>query len=74
MAMGGFSGGDDALTVEQLKAYVANGQLRYVLLGGEDGGFRGSASIDQWVTTHGTQVTSAGGGTLYDLAGALKES
>jgi 4-amino-4-deoxy-L-arabinose transferase-like glycosyltransferase len=74
MAMGGFSGGDDALTVEQLEAYVANGRLRYILLGdGRDGGFRDSSAIDAWVTKHGTPVTSVDGG-LYDLAGAVSES
>jgi hypothetical protein len=74
MAMGGFSGGDDALTVEQLEAYVANGQLRYILLGdGRSGGFRDSSAIDAWVIKHGTPVTSVDGG-LYDLAGAVSES
>ena len=73
MATGGFSGGDDALTVDQLKAYVAQGQLRYIVLGGQgrggpDGG--GSSQMSQWVQDHGTVVTVVGNGTLYDLAGA----
>ena len=74
MAMGGFSGGDDALSLEQLEAYVANGQLRYILLSdGRSGGFRDSSAIDAWVIKHGTPVTSVDGG-LYDLAGAVSES
>ena len=35
MSMGGFTGGDPAPTLAQLKAYVASGRLRYVAVGGE---------------------------------------
>ena len=43
MAMGGFSGSDPTPTVGQLKAYVASGELRYVIVGGggPGGGFGG---------------------------------
>jgi hypothetical protein len=34
MAMGGFNGSDPAPTVAQLERMVAEGQIRYVLLGG----------------------------------------
>jgi hypothetical protein len=34
MSMGGFNGSDATPTLQQLKAYVASGQLRYVLVGG----------------------------------------
>lgn len=62
------------LTVEQLEAYVADGKLRYIVLGDRgNGGGRGSSAIDAWVTAHGTPVTSVDGG-LYDLAGAVNES
>ncbi len=46
MAMGGFTGSDDVPTLEQLQAYVASGQLRYVLLSGSGAGSgaRGGAS------------------------------
>ncbi|HJW21848.1 MAG TPA: glycosyltransferase family 39 protein [Candidatus Limnocylindrales bacterium] len=37
MAMGGFTGSDPAPTLEQLRAYVASGELRYVLVGGRFG-------------------------------------
>jgi 4-amino-4-deoxy-L-arabinose transferase-like glycosyltransferase len=40
LPMGGFSGGDPAPTLAQLKALVASGKLRYVL-GGGAGGFGG---------------------------------
>ena len=71
MAMGGFNGGDPAPTLEQLQAYVASGQLRYILLGGQGGGPNDSASaITSWVTANGTAVEYGGsGGTLYDLSG-----
>jgi 4-amino-4-deoxy-L-arabinose transferase-like glycosyltransferase len=81
MAMGGFSGSDPAPTLEQLKALVASGQVRYVLIGGGGpgggqgggpGGGRGSTSdINAWVTSAGTAVDYGGSrGTLYDLSGA----
>ncbi len=72
MAMGGFSGGDPAPTLSQLQAYVASGQLRYVLIGGGRGGPNGTSSeISSWVTANGTAVESVGNGTLYDLSGAV---
>jgi hypothetical protein len=73
MAMGGFTGSDPAPTLEQLQAYVASGQLRYVLIGGGGGGgagFGSSSEISSWVAANGTVVESVGSGTLYDLAGA----
>ena len=71
MAMGGFSGGDPAPTLSQLQAYVASGQLRFVLIGGGRGGPNSAGSeISSWVTANGTAVESVGNGTLYDLSGA----
>jgi 4-amino-4-deoxy-L-arabinose transferase-like glycosyltransferase len=70
MAMGGFSGGDPAPTLAQLQAYVASGQLRYVLIGGGRGGPNGASSdVSSWVAANGTVVQSVGDGTLYDLSG-----
>jgi len=55
-----------------LKAYVASGQLRYVLLGSGGGpGGRGSSAITGWVTANGSVVSDVGNGSLYDLAGAV---
>ena len=72
MAMGGFSGGDPALTVAKLQALVRSGQLRYVLVGGGGGPDGGAQSVMSWVVQHGKQVSASDSGTnsLYDLAGA----
>lgn len=43
MAMGGFMGGEPVPTLEEFKALVATGQVRYMLLGGFPG-MRGGAS------------------------------
>jgi 4-amino-4-deoxy-L-arabinose transferase-like glycosyltransferase len=67
MAMGGFTGSDSAPTLAQLQAYVAAGQLRFVLAGGGQGG--GSSEVSSWVTSACTAVSSASSG-LYDCAGA----
>ena len=85
MALGGFSGSDPILTTAQLQALVANGTIRYFLLGGGGGGFGGggpggSSSATSWVTNTCTAVSSSewsgsgsssqsGGTQLYDCAG-----
>jgi hypothetical protein len=76
MAMGGWSGSDNAPTLAELKADVAAGKLRFVLLssGSNGGGQGGSSDIASWVSANGTAVTitgaSSSGWTLYDLSGA----
>jgi hypothetical protein len=69
MAIGGFSGGDDALTLDRLQAYVESGALRYIMLGGPriGGANRDYSELTAWVTEHGTAVSGVGSGTLYDL-------
>lgn len=76
MATGGFSGSDPILTADSLAQLVAEGKVRYFLLGGGPGGFgRDGAgfSVASWVEQHGTLVpASIWGGTssgaqLYDL-------
>ena len=42
MAMGGFSGGDAAPTLDQLKAFIASGELRFVMVGGRGSGGPGA--------------------------------
>jgi 4-amino-4-deoxy-L-arabinose transferase-like glycosyltransferase len=83
MALGGFSGGDPILTVEELQALVANGTVRYFLLGADGRGFGGgpggSSGVTSWVTTFcsvvpatewsGSGSASSGAGLqLYDCA------
>ncbi|MDA0182926.1 glycosyltransferase family 39 protein [Solirubrobacter phytolaccae] len=74
VTMGGFSGSDNAPTLEQLQAMVSGGELQYVLVseggggrGGPGGG--GSSEITEWVTAHGTAVTDidTSNGTLYKV-------
>ncbi len=79
MAMGGFMGSDPAPTLEQLQAYVRDGSLRFVLLGGRDGGPGGFFGGDgqgsvagersDWVTTACSPVDGLSA-TLYDCRGA----
>lgn len=52
--MGGFSGGDEVVTAEDLSAMVANGELRYVLYGGDRGG---KEDIAAWLKTSCSPVT-----------------
>ncbi len=81
MAMGGFMGSDPAPTLDQLKGYVADGSLRFVILGGRGGpggpgGFFGgdgqgnvASERTTWVTQACTPVTDVSA-SLYDCAGA----
>ena len=71
MAIGGFSGGDPAPTLEQFQSYVADGQVHYFIAGGGFGGSgrggeRGGSTISAWVEQHFT-ATTVGGRTVYDL-------
>ena len=79
MAIGGFSGGDDAPTPEQFQRYVADGQIRYFLVGQGfggrkgPGGFRGGTDsagnqISAWVKDNFASQT-VDGVTVYDLQG-----
>ena len=74
MAMGGFNGSDAVPTLDQLKADVASGELRYVLLGSGGGGGPSSSTTsgrDAWVASACSVVdTGSSSGTLYDCAGA----
>ncbi len=81
MAMGGFMGTDPAPTPAELRADVRSGALRFVILGGRNGGpggffggdGRGSVSSERnaWVTSACRRVAAPGlGGLLYDCAGA----
>ena len=66
MAIGGFSGGDPAPTLEQFQSYVAAGQVHYFIAGGGFGGRRDGSTISAWVEQTFT-ATAVGGRTVYDL-------
>jgi 4-amino-4-deoxy-L-arabinose transferase-like glycosyltransferase len=71
IAIGGFTGGDPAPTLEQFQRYVAAGEVRYYLGGGFGGpGGRGDEGISTWVQDNFSQLT-VGGTTVYDLAKPL---
>ncbi len=55
MAVGGFSGSDNILTVERLEQMVKNGELRYFEIGGR--GMGQNSEITNWVMEHGKVVT-----------------
>ncbi|WP_375497260.1 glycosyltransferase family 39 protein [uncultured Jatrophihabitans sp.] len=72
MALGGYNGTDDAITLAQFKALVAAGKVHYYVADAQ--GFIGSTAantstayaIQQWVTKTFTAKT-VGGSTVYDL-------
>ncbi|GAB2817679.1 glycosyltransferase family 39 protein [Actinocorallia aurea] len=70
IAMGGFTGSDAAMTVERLKRLVADGSLKYIVVGGGRGFGRqsGGDDVDTWVQENGTAVEEVGDGSLYELS------
>ncbi|MBE9472282.1 MAG: hypothetical protein IMY75_09280, partial [Chloroflexi bacterium] len=56
MALGGFTGGDPILTVDELAEYVADGVVRHFLLPPGGGRQRG---LTRWVPEHCTLVPPA---------------
>jgi 4-amino-4-deoxy-L-arabinose transferase-like glycosyltransferase len=79
MAIGGFNGGDQAITLARFKQLVAAGKIHYYLAGGNGGGGPGgggfgfgggrggSSEIASWVEST-FKTVNAGGTTLYDLS------
>jgi 4-amino-4-deoxy-L-arabinose transferase-like glycosyltransferase len=55
--MGGFGGQDEVVTADDLSAMVANGELRYVLYGGNRGG---NDDIASWLQSSCSAVTEFG--------------
>jgi len=76
MALGGFTGNDNAITLDDFITLVENGELRYYWAGGSS-----NSEITTWVEANGLQVsdseitggssTDSSGSTssLYDLSG-----
>ncbi len=74
LAIGGFSGSDNAPTLAQFEALVKAGKIHYFIGGGGFGGpggrgDGGSSAISQWVQQHYSSST-VGGTTVYDLTKA----
>lgn len=68
MAMGGFSGSDSILTLQQFKEYVYSGELRYYYANSSRG--QGDSSeIASWVKENGKALELSNGTTIYDLSG-----
>jgi 4-amino-4-deoxy-L-arabinose transferase-like glycosyltransferase len=67
IGIGGWSGSDPAPTLDEFKAYVAAGEVKYFIEGGRGGGpGGGSSEITEWVTANFT-ATTVDGQTVYDL-------
>lgn len=59
MAIGGFSGNDNTLTVAKLQQMVDEGELKYFLIGGKGGMGNSSNEVTKWVEENGTAVDSS---------------
>jgi hypothetical protein len=73
MAIGGFNGSDQAISLTRFEELVAAKKVHYFVAGGGMGGpgggpGGGNAAIESWVTSHFT-ATTVGGTTVYDLSG-----
>ncbi len=71
MAIGGFNGSDPAPTLDEFRAYVAQGLVRYYIAGGgmdgtQMGGSSAASEIQDWVEENFTAQT-VGNTTVYDL-------
>ncbi len=66
MAVGGFNGGDQILTIETLQSYIADGSIRYFLISGD----QTQGAVYQWVLKNATPIQIDQRTTLYDLQSA----
>jgi 4-amino-4-deoxy-L-arabinose transferase-like glycosyltransferase len=57
MALGGFFGTDKVITLDEFKELAKNGEIRYVMTGGQGG--NSSSDIMNWVQEVGTKVDSS---------------
>lgn len=58
MSLGGFLGNNNAISLAEFKQMVKNGEIRYVMVGGDKGNGSSSA-IMNWVKSAGTLVSSS---------------
>lgn len=55
MAVGGFEGTDQTLTVDKLKEMIKNNEIRYFIVGNQ----RGDNTVNQWVAENGNLINSS---------------
>lgn len=71
MPIGGFNGSDPSPTLDEFKAYVAEGKIHYYIASGvggqSNGGSEAATEIATWVSENYT-ATTVDGTTLYDLS------
>lgn len=58
MSLGGFLGSDNIVSLNQFKQMVKNGEIRYVMIGGQGGGNSSSSEIMTWVKATGKLVSA----------------
>ncbi len=76
MAIGGFNGTDQSLTLAEFQQLVQSGQVHYYIAGGGFGGSNSSgvaAEIASWVQQN-FAASTVGGSTVYDLTAATGSS
>lgn len=56
VALGGFSGGDPAVTVGKLQQLVAENKVKFFLIPSSPGGGRGSSEVMDWIRANSTEV------------------
>jgi 4-amino-4-deoxy-L-arabinose transferase-like glycosyltransferase len=69
MTLGGYTGDDQTLTIDQFKARLAAGDVRYVLVGGFGGGggyFGGANLVIRWARSACPPVRGVLGGEIVD--------
>ena len=71
MAIGGFNGADDAITLARFEQLVAAGKIHYYVAGGMFGGPGGGGGVGteiaSWVAAN-FKAVAVGGTMVYDLS------
>lgn len=73
MSLGGFLGNNKAITLDEFKKMVVNGEIRYVMVGGMGQG-NGSSDIMNWVKENGKLVSSSEYSNLNNISNDVSNS
>ncbi|MFC5652020.1 glycosyltransferase family 39 protein [Paenibacillus solisilvae] len=57
--MGGFSGSDPVLSLDEVKELITSGKLKYFMVSSGGGGRGGSSEVLQWIQDNGTEIPSS---------------